>query len=66
VDKSDKANGTEEVIGAFVVAGGDASGILEAAEHALDLVAVPVGALVMRIGFAAIDFVGNDRRGAAP
>ena len=32
---------------------------------ALDLVAVPIGSLVMRIRFAAIDFVGNDR-GAAP
>src|ERR1700720_4228107 len=28
---------------------------------ALDLVAVPIGSLVMRIRFAAIDFVGNDR-----
>ena len=25
-----------------------------------------IGSLVMRIRFAAIDFVGNDRRGAAP
>src|ERR1700730_32706 len=33
---------------------------------ALDLVAVPIGSLVMRIRFAAIDFVGNDRRGSAP
>src|ERR1700730_2005480 len=33
---------------------------------ALDLVAVPIGSLVMRIRFAAIDCVGNDRRGAAP
>ena len=44
----------------------NASGILETAEHALDLVAVPIGSLVMRKRFAAIDFVGNDRRGAAP
>src|SRR3984893_10822819 len=33
---------------------------------ALDLVAVPIGSLVMRIRFAAIDFVGNDRRGSTP
>ncbi len=44
----------------------NASGILETAEHALDLVAVPIGSLVMRKRFAVIDFVGNDRRGAAP
>jgi hypothetical protein len=28
--------------------------------------AVPVGSLVVGIRFAAIDFVGNDRSGAAP
>jgi hypothetical protein len=48
------------------LSGSNASGILETAEHALDLVAVPIGSRVMRKRFAAIDFVGNDRRGAAP
>jgi hypothetical protein len=39
---------------------------LEAAEHALDLVAVTIGALARGKGLAAIDLVGNDRGGAAP
>jgi hypothetical protein len=51
----------QPVIGAVVVACSDASGILETAEHALDLVAMPIGSLVMRIRFAAIDclFLGS-------
>ena len=39
---------------------------VETAEHALDLVAVTLGALVIGKGLAAIDLVGNDRGGAAP
>jgi len=39
---------------------------LEAAEHARDLVAMTIGALVLGKGLAAIDLVGNDRGGAAP
>ena len=50
----------------FVVACCDAPGVFETAEHTFNLVAVPVGSLVVGIRFAAIDFVGNDRSGAAP
>jgi hypothetical protein len=37
-----------------------------AAEHALDFVAVTIGALVIGKRLAAIGLVGNDRGGAVP
>ncbi len=53
-------------MGGLVVTGSDAACVFEAAEHALDLVAVTIGAPFIGRRFAAIDLVGNDRGGAAP
>jgi len=46
--------------------GGDAAGVFETAEHAFDLIALPVAARFEWMGCCAVGFVGNDRRGAAP
>jgi len=63
-DRCDDSYGRCEVPGEFVVACGDASPVLERAEHALDEGAVPVGDGVEGIGPAPGCIVGNDDAGA--
>ena len=49
----------------FIVAGGDASPILEAADHALDEIALAIGSLVERMMSLAGRIVRDDRNCAA-
>src|SRR5580658_1929831 len=49
----------------FVVASGDTSKLLEAAEKALDEVAVPIGCPIVASGMAAVATRWNDRGGIA-
>ena len=63
-DSSCDENAGQEVCDEFVVASGDASEVLEAAEHALDAVALSVGRLVVDDGKSATGVQGNDGFGA--
>jgi hypothetical protein len=58
-------DGGGEVGCEFVVAGGDASPILEAAEHALDKIALAIGVLIERMKSLAGRVVRDDRNRAA-
>ena len=58
-------DGCEEIAGEFVVSCGYAPEILESAEASFDDVAPLVGALVERVQYYAVGFVGNDGFDAA-
>jgi hypothetical protein len=57
-------NKAEEARGGLVVAGGDASKLLEKADHALDAIALGVSRLVQRAGLLAVGSPRNDRVGS--
>src|SRR6266850_5189939 len=64
VECADEGRGGKEVSGKFVVPGGDASPILDAAEVVFDLVAAPIDVLGA-IGFlGGVGAVGDDGQGA--
>lgn len=64
-DDGCEGDGGGEVCGEFVVAGGDASAVFEAAEHALDEIAQLVGLAIEGMKVLAGWVVGDDRPGAA-
>ena len=64
-DGNDDAEAGKEVAGELVVAGGDATEVLHAAEGALDDVAGLVGGRIEGMPVHPGDLVGDDGRGAA-
>ena len=64
-DGDDEAEAGKEIAGELVVAGGDATEVLHAAESALDDVAGLVGGRIEGMPVHPGDLVGDDGRGAA-
>ena len=64
-DDGCEAKCSHEIGGVFVVSGGDAAEVLEASEHALDCVAVPVAGFIKIMELLAVGLVGNDGLDAA-
>ena len=64
-DGCDEGNGCDEVLGEPIVAGCDATPVLQSAEHALDQIASAVGLAVERTGSLSPGARGDDRLDAA-
>ena len=66
IDDSRDIACSDEVYGELVVAGCDASPVLEAAKHAFDNVSAFIGLGIERLHSFAGRVIGNDRTGSSP